>query len=93
MGRLGKQKKDEHTSKQHTEVVSQLMGKDDLETLRNMVQTLTQNTNPLGKSLEFLTDDIESMNKEMDYWRTQYQKYNEAFQQELKVTEEKLQPY
>lgn len=40
-----------------------------------MVQTLTQNTNPLGKSLEFLNDDIESMNKEMEYWRNQYQVY------------------
>ncbi len=49
-----------------------------------MVQTLTQNTNPLGKSLEFLQDDIESMNKEMEFWRQEYQKYQEKFQQELK---------
>lgn len=67
-----------------------LQGKDDVETLKNMVQTLTQNTNPLGKSLEYLNDDIDAMNKEMEFWRNQYHAYNEKLQQEMKVTEECL---
>lgn len=40
MGRLGAKKKDEHKKKE-SEVMSNLVGKDDVETLRNMVQTLT----------------------------------------------------
>lgn len=33
-----------------------------------MVQEIAKNANPLGKSLEFITDDIESMNHEIDFW-------------------------
>jgi len=44
----------------------------------------------LGKSLEFLNDDIESMNKEMEYWRDQYKVYNEKLKNEMRVTEECL---
>lgn len=34
---------------------------------------LCQSTNPLGKSIDFINEDIESMTKEYDYWRKQYQ--------------------
>ena len=37
-----------------------------------MIQNICQNTAPLGKSVEFIHDDIESMNKELVYWRKQY---------------------
>lgn len=37
-----------------------------------MIQSICQNTAPLGKSIEFINDDIESMNKELVYWRKQY---------------------
>ena len=37
--------------------------------MTNLIQSICQNANPLGKSLEFLNDDIESMNKEREYWR------------------------
>jgi len=39
MGRLGKKKED--VKSKETEQITHLIGKDDLETLRNMVQTLT----------------------------------------------------
>ena len=40
----------------------------DVETLTKLVQGICQNANPLGKSLEFINDDIESMNHELEYW-------------------------
>ena len=38
---------------------------------------MCQNSNPLGKSLEFINDDIESMNKEIEYWSSSYKKSKE----------------
>lgn len=64
----------------------------DIQALTTMVQEIAKNANPLGKSLEFITDDIESMNHELDYWTKQYKQYKEKMQTELKVTEEMLQP-
>lgn len=64
----------------------------DVEQLIKLVQTITQNAHPLGKSLEFINDDIESMNQELDYWNKQYQTSKDKMQTELKKTEDVLQP-
>ena len=37
---------------------------DNLDYLKKLVQQLCKNTNPLGKSLDFIRDDIENMNRE-----------------------------
>lgn len=37
-----------------------------------MIQSICQNTAPLGKSIEFINEDIEAMNKELQFWRKQY---------------------
>lgn len=37
-----------------------------------MIQSICQNTAPLGKSIEFVNDDVEAMNKELTHWRKQY---------------------
>jgi len=65
---------------------------DEIEILQKIIQSVIQNTNPLKKSLDFLNDDIESMNKEMDKWRGEYLQSKEKYQIELKSTEEALQP-
>eukprot|EP00828_Plagiopyla_frontata_P033894 TRINITY_DN4403_c0_g1_i1.p1 TRINITY_DN4403_c0_g1~~TRINITY_DN4403_c0_g1_i1.p1 ORF type:complete len:462 (+),score=105.79 TRINITY_DN4403_c0_g1_i1:128-1387(+) len=75
-------------SQQQTEMI----GKDDIETLTNLIQSICQNANPLGKSLEFLNDDIESMNKEREYWRKQFEVSRDKYQQEQRTTEDLLQP-
>ena len=41
----------------------------DIEFMKKAIQVLCQSTNPLGKSIDFVTDDIESMNKEYEHWR------------------------
>jgi hypothetical protein len=41
----------------------------DIEFMKKAIQILCQSTNPLGKSIDFVTDDIDSMSKEYDYWR------------------------
>jgi hypothetical protein len=42
---------------------------EDIEFMKKAIQVLCQSTNPLGKSIDFVTDDIESMNKEYEHWR------------------------
>jgi hypothetical protein len=41
----------------------------DIEFMKKAIQILCQSTNPLGKSIDFVTDDIESMSVEYEYWR------------------------
>jgi len=79
MGRLGgkKKKKTDKGDSDHTVAGSGAGGvvqaggltpATDVETLTKLVQAICQNANPLGKSLEFINDDIESMNHELEYW-------------------------
>ncbi|KRX06645.1 hypothetical protein PPERSA_13124 [Pseudocohnilembus persalinus] len=65
---------------------------DDIESLIKQVQSICQNSNPLGKSLEFINDDIESMNNELQKWNRQYQASKDKMQKELRITEENLSP-
>ena len=41
-----------------------------VSTLRNSIQTLCQSSNPLGRCLEYVQEDLESMGKELESWRT-----------------------
>jgi len=52
-----------------------------------MIQSICQNTAPLGKSIEFINDDVEAMNKELSHWRKQYNSSKTKTQSEMKLTE------
>ena len=41
----------------------------DIEFMRQAIQILCRSTNPLGKSIDFVTDDVDSMSKEYEHWR------------------------
>ena len=45
----------------------------DIEFMKKAIQVLCQSTNPLGKSIDFVTDDIDSMNKEYEQWKRESQ--------------------
>lgn len=45
----------------------------DIEFMKKAIQVLCQSTNPLGKSIDFVTDDIDSMSKEFEYWKKESQ--------------------
>lgn len=60
--------------------------------LKGMIQNICQNSTPLGKSIEFINDDIESMNTELLSWRKQYNDSKTKMQSELKITEDALVP-
>jgi len=37
--------------------------------MKKAIQVLCQSTNPLGKSIDFVTDDVDAMSKEFERWR------------------------
>ena len=57
-----------------------------------MIQSICQNTAPLGKSIEFINDDVDAMNKELTAWRKQYNASKAKTANEAKLTEEALMP-
>ncbi len=38
----------------------------EIDSLRSAIQTLCQSTNPLGKCMDFVTGDMETMNRELE---------------------------
>ena len=56
----------------------------DIESIKNYVQEISKNSNPIGKITNFLGDDIESMNKEMQTWIKESKNYKERLDEEVK---------
>ncbi|CAG9336195.1 unnamed protein product [Blepharisma stoltei] len=64
----------------------------DIDTLKTSIQKLVQSTNPLGKSMDFVNDDIESMKREYEKWKNQYIQANAKMEEQKRITEDQLQP-
>ena len=64
----------------------------DLESVKEYVQQITKNCNPLGKLVDSLWDDIESMNKELTNWINENKKFKDRYDEELKKSDETLLP-
>jgi len=64
----------------------------DLESIKNYVQEISRNANPIGKILDFLPDDIESMNKELNHWIKEQKVLKDKYDEEVKKSDEILQP-
>lgn len=67
-------------------------GEEDIEYLRKSIQMLCQNTNPLGKSIDFVTEDIDSMVKEYDHWKRDFIESQSKLEEQQKITEQTIQP-
>lgn len=65
----------------------------DVVFLRASIQQLCQATNPLGKCLEYVFEDMESMNRELETWRDEYVQKCEIYEEERKRTDDELQPF
>ena len=48
-----------------------LPSKSEVNALRASIQTLCQSSNPLGRCLEYVQEDLEAMGKELESWRAQ----------------------
>ncbi|KAG5505814.1 hypothetical protein JKF63_05150 [Porcisia hertigi] len=69
----------------------QALGDGDLNQLREQLQLLTKASNPLGKFLEAIHDDIDSMFRELEMWRSESRNQALAAAEARRQTEESLQ--
>ncbi|KAG5479500.1 hypothetical protein LSCM1_04766 [Leishmania martiniquensis] len=70
---------------------SHVLGDSDLNRLREQLQLLTKASNPLGKFLEAIHDDIDSMTRELEMWRSESRSQALAAAEARRQTEESLQ--
>jgi hypothetical protein len=56
-------------------VIGSELGQKEYDIVKQMLQTICQNAAPLGKNIEYISDDIDSMSDEFKSWRKEY---NEA---------------
>jgi len=54
----------------------------DVDRLRSSIQSLTRSVNPLGKILDFLQEDVDAMQKELQVWRDESRENAGALQRE-----------
>ena len=60
--------------------------------MKKAIQVLCQSTNPLGKSIDFVTDDIDSMNKEYEHWKKESSSCVSKLEEQQRITEEVITP-
>lgn len=82
--KMGKLKRKKGTAEQQQDV--------DVVALGGSIQSLCQAANPLGKSIDLVHQDIANMGKELDHWKAEYRQASEQYHQQLKMTEDMLQP-
>lgn len=108
MGRIGKKKKKSSAAANQEEKYTKKIGgvtqeskpsapsggfnENDIEFMKKAIQVLCQSTNPLGKSIDFVTDDIDSMSKEYEHWRKESIACQSQLEEQQKITEEVIQP-
>ena len=63
-----------------------------IEELRVAVQRICQSTNPLSKCMDFVNNDLERMDTELDLWKEEYVRFSSALEEEERKTDEILKP-
>ena len=60
--------------------------------MRESIQLLCKSTLPLGKMVDYIQEDVDSMNKELVNWKKEAIKYEGLLQQESSKTSTSLSP-
>merc|ERR1712013_14070 len=63
-----------------------------VENLQQQIQKLVQSTNPLSKCMDFVNDDLEAMDSEIDKWKSAFRRHSAQLEEEERKTAEKLAP-
>ncbi|PIK46318.1 putative TRAF3-interacting protein 1-like [Apostichopus japonicus] len=64
----------------------------EVEKLRGSIQTLTRSANPLGKIMDYLQEDVDSMQKELEMWKKENRDHELAIKREQSITDSELEP-
>jgi TRAF3-interacting protein 1 len=88
----------ERGRKKDTRIENKTGGGDDaavatIDGMKEIIQGITQNINPMGKIIQFIDDDIESMKREHDNWSRIYSTSVEQLEDKEKLIDAELQPY
>ncbi|CAH1774193.1 unnamed protein product [Owenia fusiformis] len=64
----------------------------EIDKLRTSIQTLTRSANPLGKIMDYVQEDLDSMQKELEVWKKENKDNTRSLQQEQSITESSVEP-
>lgn len=70
----------------------QQLREQEAQQLLECVQNVTRSANPLGKMIDFLQEDVDSMKRELDSWRQERLSLLARIQQENEKTESSIEP-
>ncbi|GMF24389.1 unnamed protein product [Phytophthora lilii] len=90
--RLGRRKKSFKPERMKSSSAAAASSLAEMNALRADIQRLCQAANPVGKSVEFVHEDLDAMSKELEFWRKEYARKRDALADEQKRTEDALQP-
>ena len=60
--------------------------------MKSSIQTLCQSIQPLGKSIDFVTEDMDQMEKEYTHWQSEFSDTELKLREQEKINDEALQP-
>ncbi|XP_074254869.1 TRAF3-interacting protein 1 isoform X2 [Saimiri boliviensis] len=64
----------------------------EIEKLRMSIQTLCKSALPLGKIMDYIQEDVDAMQNELQLWHTENRQHAEALQQEQSITDCAVEP-
>ncbi|KAL5508994.1 hypothetical protein EMCRGX_G004268 [Ephydatia muelleri] len=64
----------------------------EVEKLQSSIQTLCKSANPLGRIMDYVQEDTDSMQKELEMWKAENARHSEAMKKEEGITEQELAP-
>ncbi|XP_071103791.1 TRAF3-interacting protein 1-like isoform X1 [Haliotis cracherodii] len=64
----------------------------EINKLRNSIQSLTRSANPLGKIMDYVQEDLDSMQKELEKWKSENKEHSLALKRERGITDRSVEP-
>ncbi|KAK2490657.1 hypothetical protein MC885_007664 [Smutsia gigantea] len=78
---------EKHAWKKEKDIVSK-----EIEKLRASIQTLCKSALPLGKIMDYVQEDVDAMQNELQMWSRESKKHTEALRQEQSITVGTVEP-
>ncbi|XP_028291666.1 TRAF3-interacting protein 1 isoform X3 [Gouania willdenowi] len=64
----------------------------EIERLRSSIQMVSRSSQPLGKIMDYIQEDVDAMQAERNAWRRENKEHAQALLQEQRVTDHTLEP-
>jgi len=68
------------------------MAEKEIEKLRGSIQNLVRSAHPLGKIMDYIQEDIDSMKKELNVWTEENKQHEKELKAEESITENEVEP-